>query len=230
MATAAALIKQAMQDLGVLGAGRTPTTGDYTDCLEKLNDMLDSWSTSSLLVPFRTQVSKTLTGAQSYTIGVGGDINTARPTYIESAHVSDSGNDYPVNVLRDRAAYDRIAQKNLTGIPGSIYYEPSLPLGNLFVWYVGDSGNVLYLNVRGELTRFPDTTTDIDLSQGYKKAVYSNLALEIAPMYEVSASQELFKKATEGMAMIKRLNRQVPVMQYDEAIPGVSGRYNIETG
>ena len=63
MADAGTIIKDAMQDISVLGAGKSPTTNDNTDCLRKLNDMLDSWSTSTILVPFRTQVSHTLNGS-----------------------------------------------------------------------------------------------------------------------------------------------------------------------
>jgi len=230
MADALTIIKDAMLDLAVLGSGKTPTTNEQTDCLRKLNDMLDSWSLSSILVPFRTQVSHTLTGAQSYTIGSGGDINTTRPTYIESAYVKHQIIDYPVRVIRDRAEYDRIEQKSIIGIPRVIYYEPSLPLGKVFIWYVGDASYTLYMNVRGQLAQFPDTSTDVDIAPGYKRAMSANLAIEIAPMFEVTVSQELVKKASESLSMIKRLNRQVPVMQYDTAIPSFNESYNINTG
>lgn len=229
MADAATLIKDAMQDLGVLGAGRAPTSNDLTDCLRKLNAMLDSWSTSSILVPFSTQISHTLDGSQSYTIGSGADIDTTRPTYIKSAYVNDGSTDSDVFVLRSRAAYDRITDKSVTGTPEVLYYEPSLPSGTIYVYYVGDSSYTLYLNVRGQLTQFPDTSTDVDIAPGYNKAIYTNLALEIAPMYEVTASNELIKKAQESLAQIKRLNLPAPIMQYDPAMPGFSGRYNIET-
>ncbi len=229
MADALTIIKDAMQDLGVLASGGTPTCNDQTDVLRKLNDMLDSWSTSSILVPFRTQISHVLTGAQSYTIGSGGDINTTRPTYIDSAYVNHQGIDYPVRVGRDRAEYDRIEDKSITGIPRIVYYEPSLPLGTLFIWYVGDASYTLKLNTRGQLTQFPDTSTDVDIAPGYKRAIVSNLAIEIAPMFEVSATAELVKKANESMAMIKRLNRQAPVMQYDSSIPTRNNNYNINS-
>jgi len=229
MTTALSIVTDAMQDLGVLKSGGTPSTNDQTDCLRKLNSMLDLWSTDSLLVPFRTQVSHTLDGSQSYTIGSGGDINTTRPTFIDSAFVTYLGNDFPVEVLRDRSEYDRITSKTITGIPRAVYYEPSVPLGTLYVYYVGDSSYTLYLNTRGQLTQFATISTDVDLAPGYADAIYTNLAIKIAPMFEVSASQELFLMAKQGMTMIKRLNRQSPVMQYDQAIPS-KARYNIETG
>lgn len=228
MTSATTIITDSMQDLGVLGAGKSPTTTDLTDCLRKLNDMLDSWSIGSLLVPFRTQISHALDGSQSYTIGSGGDINTARPSLINTAYVSHSGSDSPVRVIRDRAEYDRIGSKDTIGPPSVVYYEPSVPLGVLYVYPVGDSSYTLKLNTRGKLTQFPDTTTDVDLAPGYNRAISKNLAIEIAPMFEVSASAELVLAAKESKSEIKRLNRQIPVMQYDTAITGSS--YNIETG
>ncbi len=229
MADALTLIKDAMQDLGVLGAGKTPTAGEQADCLRKLNTMLDSWSTSSILVPFRTQVVHTLNGSQSYTIGVGGDIDTARPTYIDSAFSSHQGIDYPLRVSRDRSEYDRIEDKNITGIPRFLYYEPSLPLGKLFIWYTGDASYELKLNTRGQLTQFPDTTTDVDIAPGYDMAISTNLGIRIAPMFEVSVSNELAIDARDSLAKIKRLNRQIPVMQFDRAIPSSNNDYNINT-
>lgn len=227
MATAADLIKYAMHELGVLGAGKTPTANEQTDCLFMLNAMLETWSNDSLLVPFRTQISHTLDGSTSYTIGSTGDISATRPTYIDSAYVTKNSTDFPVTVLRDRSAYDRISDKDISGTPRFIYYEPTLSDGTLYVYYAGDSTHTLYLNTRGQLTEFTDTTTDIALAPGYKEAIYSNLAISVAPMFEVSVTQETVKKAKDSKSAIKRLNRQIPLMQYDPAIPSRGG-YNIE--
>jgi len=230
MTTATTLIGDAMKSLGVLAAGQSPSSSDLSDCLRRLNNMLASWSNSTLLVPFRTSISKTLTGASSYTIGSGGDIDTTRPTAISSAYTRLNGIDYPVRVSRDRAEYDRICQKALIDWPGFLYYEPTVPLGTLYVWPVGDATYTLYLTVQGQLTAFPDATTDVDLAPGYDLMIHSNLALQIAPMYETQASSELTKTARDSMTQIKRINRQSPVMEYDQAIPGAVGGYNIEVG
>lgn len=222
-------MKQAAQDIGVLGVGKSLSTADEADVLSRLNDMLDNWSTSSILVPFRTQVSHTLDGSESYTIGATGDIVATRPTYINSAYIRSSGEDTPLTVLRSRNTYDAIYDKDLSGEPELIYYEPSLANGVVYVWPVGDSGDTLYLNTRGQLTQFPDATTDTDIATGYKEAIVSNLAIRIAPMFEVSITQELAKTARESLSAIKRMNRESPVMSIDPAIP-TTARYNIEQG
>jgi hypothetical protein len=192
--------------------------------------MLASWSTSSLLVPFRTSISKVLTGAASYTIGTGGDINTTRPMFIDSAFIRQDGLDTPVYVSRDRGEYDRVYHKTLGDDPVLVYLEPTMPLATLYVWPVGDATWTLYLTSRGQLTAFPDTTTSVDLAPGYDLMIHSNLALQIAPMFEAKATPELAKVAKESMIQIKRLNRQSPIMEYDRAIPGSYGRYDIGAG
>lgn len=229
MATALSLLKDAMFDLSVLGAGKTPTTNEQTDGLRRLNSMLDLWDTSSILVPFNTQVTHTLDGSQSYTIGATGDIVTTRPTYIISAFVTHNNIDYPVRVLRSRTEYDNIEDKSITGIPRMLYYEPTLPDGTIFIWYTGDSSYSLKLNTRGQLTSFALISTDVTLAPGYEEAIYSNLAINLAPMFEVSVSAEVAKKAKDSLAMIKRLNRQSPVMTYDNAIPSSNRGYNINS-
>ena len=102
MTTATTLITDSLQSLGVVAAGQSPTANDLSDGLRKLNNMLGLWSLSTLLVPFRTQISKTLDGSSSYTVGAGGDINTTRPAAIDSAYVRVIDVDYPVRVYQDR--------------------------------------------------------------------------------------------------------------------------------
>lgn len=230
MAKASDIIKDALQDLGVLRAGKSPGAADLTDGLRKLNTMLERWSLGTLMVPFSTQISHTLDGSESYTVGSGGDINTTRPTRVNHAYSTRGGIDYQVYVAHDRKEYDRIVKKDITGIPRMVYYEPTLPTGTLYVYYAGDASDTLVLDVQGQLTQFPDEdTTDVTLAPGYQECMYSNLALKLAPAYEVSASAELVKLARDSMTEIKRANLRKPVMRYDEAIPRGRHYYNIES-
>lgn len=223
------LIKNAMFEVGALGVGKTPAAGHQTDVLARLNTMLDAFTIDSLMVPYRTQISHTLDGSESYSVGASGtpDINTTRPTFINSAYVRTNGIDYPLHVLSSRAAYDGISDKDVAGTPRVIYYEPTMDNGTLFVWPVGSASDTVYLSVRGALTQFADTTTEYELPPGYDLMLYTNLAINIAPMFEASVSAETAKIASESLAAIKRLNRQSPVMSYDYGIPMRGNYYDI---
>ena len=230
MANAGDIIKGAMQDLGALAPVQSPSTDDYSTFLRRLNGLLQLWSLDTLLVPFRTQVTHTLNVSESYTIGSGGDIDTTRPTVIESAYTSRQSRDYPLHVSRDRSEYDRIYDKQIVGIPRVLYYEPEVPLGRVFVWYVGDGSYTLKMSTRGMLEEFTDTTTDVDLAPAYELALEYNLAIVIAPILEIGVSAETSAFAKDYLSKIKRLNRQSPKMVYPRGIPGGRGRYNIESG
>lgn len=228
--TATTIITTALKKIGALSAGQSATAADLSDGLASLNTMLESWSLDSLKVPFQTRISHTLDGSRSYTVGPGGDINTVRPTFIVSARVQVTRINYPMTVIRDRGTFDNIYDKRITGIPEFVYYDPSYPLGTLNVWYVGDSTHTLLLNTRGQLAQFPSPSLAIDLAPGYPRALEFNLAIEIAPDYETEPSALVIKTAQESLASIKRLNRENPLMSYDNAIPTRSRTYNIEQG
>ena len=230
MADAGTIITDALQDLGVLSAGKSPTADDYSTCLRRLNKLLSLWSIDGLMVPYRTQVTHSLNGAESYTIGPGGDIDTVRPTFIESAYTTHQTRDYPLHVSHDRSEYDRIYDKSIIGVPRLVYYEPQVPLGRIFIWYVGDGTYTLKLSTRGQLETFPDTTTDVDLAPAYELALEYNLSILLAPIYETTVSAEVAAAAKDSLVKIKRLNRQAPKMVYPRGIPGGRGRYNINAG
>lgn len=229
MATATQIITAALRHLGKIYSGASPTAAELSDGLSDLNDLLDSWSTEELMVYYRLNENFTLSGAQSYTIGSGGDFNTTRPTKILSAYVRNGGIDYPVTVLRDRQQYDEIGDKSTTGTPEVLYYEPTLATGTVFVYPVGSASDTLYLNTLAQFTAFPDVTTDVDLPPGYKRALQYNLAVDIAPGYETEPSAVVASRAMSTKADIKRINRQLPIMSYSAAIP-TQNTYDIETG
>jgi len=227
--TATQIITTALRHLGKLSAGASPSASELSDGLSDLNDLLETWATEPLMLHYQSNESFTLSGAQSYTIGSGGTFNTTRPVRILSAYVREGTTDYPVRVMTDRMEYDRICQKATTGRPEVLYYEPTDPLGTVFVYPVGDSTHTLYLNNQAQLTAFADVTTSYDLPPGYKSCLQYNLAVDIAPGYETEPSAIVVSRAMTTKASIKRMNRPSPVMTYSAAIP-TRQTYDIETG
>jgi hypothetical protein len=112
-----------------------------------------------------------------------------------------------------------------------MYYEPEMPLGRVFIYYVGTSEYVLHMSTRGVLTEFPDVTTDVPQANGYESLIEYNLAIMLAPVYEMAAPQEVVALAADAMKKVARLNRQSPVMEYPNGLPkGSNGQYNINAG
>jgi len=71
------IISGALRSIGALEAGETPSASTANDALILLNDMLDQWSNSPLMIHYTTEIIHPLTGSQyQYTIGPGGQIGS----------------------------------------------------------------------------------------------------------------------------------------------------------
>ncbi|MGV0879442.1 hypothetical protein V6767_20105 [Martelella sp. FLE1502] len=91
MTTARDLILLAMKDAGVIGVGQTPLAEDMNDALSNLNAMLAQWSRRRWMVYHLADAYFQATGAEYYTLGIGGDINVARIDSVESAYFRITG-------------------------------------------------------------------------------------------------------------------------------------------
>ena len=125
----------------------TPDADESGDALEALNLMLGSWGASRFLSASTGKVTKTMTGASSYTIGVGGDIDTTRPTAIYNAHWTLGGQDYPLSFL-DYSDYQDIGIKTIGSIPEYIVLKPDNPLSTIYLFPVPANGTLTLDNVR----------------------------------------------------------------------------------
>ena len=97
MATIAEIIEAAQRLCGIRD---TTDTTRLNEGLKAFNIMLTSWEEILQYAPVEESAHTLTVGTQSYTIGTGGDIDTARPTNIVSAFIRDSsGNDYSLNII-----------------------------------------------------------------------------------------------------------------------------------
>jgi hypothetical protein len=176
----------------------------------------------------------TLTAGQnSYTIGTGGDFNTARPIAIEGATLSINGADWPVQTM----AYDDWAAVRLktltTGFVEYLYLDNNYPLGTVYLHPVPSAllTSTLTLYSRKAFTEFPNLTTSIDLPPGYVRAMKYQLALELAPEYQTSPDPSVISLAISSKAGIKRTNKRPVTSQIDPALlAGGNRRFNIYRG
>jgi hypothetical protein len=83
--TAGDLIAFCLRMSGVNGVGQTPIAMDSNDGLQVLSNIVAQWQRRRWLVWALADASIISSGAQSYTIGTGGDFNVPRPDRIDSA-------------------------------------------------------------------------------------------------------------------------------------------------
>jgi len=227
------LIRLILRDAGVNGVGQTPSGEDNQDVLDTLNMMMDEWTTKRWLVYRLVNVSASVTGAQSYTIGTGGDFNTTRPDQIAAAFFRSTLNpsqtvDYVLKDIGSREDYNRIAIKTVGTWPSWYWYDAAYPLGVFYPWPVPSSGiGELHLSIKQVLSHFPDLTTDIALPPAYVNALRWNGAVRVRPMYGLPESPQIMRLAAGSLASIRGPNTQVPLMTMPGGIPVPARRYNI---
>lgn len=227
MTTARNIIKRALQRNGVLTKDESPSGDEASDALSSLNDMIGSWSNDSLLIYARLSESFPLvSGQSSYTIGSGGDFNTARPLQILTAFTRIGDIDYEIEIIPD-TAYDGITQKNIsTSIPEVMFYQTGFPLGTITIYPVPTTG-ALHIRSEKQLIEFPSLDTDVELPPGWDRALIYNLAMELAGEYGQPVDEALYQLAMDGLNKIRTAVARNKTM---DAYPYSGSENNILTG
>ena len=229
MATARDLITRSLRLIHVLDSGESPTADEANDSLTALNDMLDSMSVPGLYIyAIKQDVVTWTAGQQSRTIGASGDFNITRPTRIEDStfFTSAAGEDYPLKIIRSRSAYSGIIDKDTsTDFPEFLYYEPSYPLGNLFIWPVPFSTLSISLHSQEQLTQLSTLDPALSIPPGYKELLTAMLCARLAPEFGVALppeAQDIMRRASRA---VRRANARNVYSQIES--PGMGGTYSI---
>lgn len=226
------LIELALKMSSVLGVGQTASAEDTNDAFNILNLMLDTWQTNRLMVYSLTTTSFTATGAQSYTLGAGGDINIPWVQRLDSAYFNQLQGSaqpvsFPLQIIRAQEDYNRISVKNLATFPAFAFLQTDYPLANLYIWPVPDAQYTIFLSFLTPLQQFGSVDDSIVLPPAYKTAILWNLAVELCPMYGIDPSSVLVAKAKTSLNALKLQNNQIPTLRMPAAIANSTGVYNI---
>jgi hypothetical protein len=191
------------------------------------------------ITAFQTGAGGNINEAGTYTVNINQTVASTtisayyqRPLVINSAFVRvntnsngqpilNGGLDYPVAILAVED-YEMIGLKTLNGPwPKALYYQPSDPLGNIYVWPNPSQGE-MHLFADTLFTRYGTLYDTIVLPQGYSMALRWCLAERLMPMYgKASATQiqMITGYAAQAKATIKRTNmRPVQSARFNDAL------------
>ena len=240
MATARDYITSSLKEIGVLGEGESPTAEQAADGLEAINDIIDQYAAIRLQIYSITRSTWTIvSGTGTYTVGSGGDVNIARPVYIEKIHYQDTSTtpttEYQMSPLTDDA-WANLAQRDLTSLLPSVwYYNPSYPLGTLIFYPVPTSSTlegVIYHPVA--ITELSSLDTTISVPPGYRRLFKKHLALDLCNPYDVSPPPGLAEEVEQGLSVVKTANFRMMDLSVDAGALcqdyGLWRRYSIITG
>ena len=212
MATVRDICTQALQDLMVLGADQVMGESEANLALVKLNNLVDQWTSESLMLYSEVRTTWTISANDgSYTVGTGGNVNVARPVYVDYVNFIDTSQDpdleIPLVPLTDQA-YAAIPQKALTStLPGYFWYNLTYPTATLEIWPIPTSTTLQgAMYARAQVGEFSALSTSISLPPGWRRCLVANLAIELAPAFEREPSATLVKIAAQSKATLKRSN------------------------
>lgn len=215
MTTAIELINAAYTLLGYKDAREALDGQDAAYALSRLNDMIDSWNTQTLFIFAMNDVVATASGLP-INIGPGQAIDTPRPVRLPSGSFARiQGIDYSISWI-DKDQYNSILLKDtISTIPIFGHYEGGSPVGTISLWPYQNTPTEYHILVETQLTEFATLSTNVDLTQGYRRAIQLSLAEELAPGLR-EPSPSLVRNAMNARRAIRQANAVVPTLRYAE--------------
>ncbi|RME94251.1 MAG: hypothetical protein D6773_19790 [Alphaproteobacteria bacterium] len=204
------MITGAAFSLGVLEEGEQLSGAAALDAFRLLVDMIENWSLEGWLVPARTFETFTLTNKSLYTWGTGGDWNSEPPIEVLNAYLSDgSGADYPIR-LGQPQEYAALGYKSLSARPTVVFLEQSWPLWTARFEAIPYDPSITFISLKPfrpwSTIDATGLVTSVDLPPGFGLALRYNLAVHLAPLFNVNLTPEVAALARKTKEDVVRYN------------------------
>lgn len=240
MTTALDIITLAYKDAGILGVGQSLLPEDINDGLTRLNMMIAQWRVKRWLIWHLVDKSVVSTGAQSYSVGPGADIDVpVRPDKLETAYFrmlpganGTQAVDYPLQLLFSYEDYARITLKTLVSFSQCIFYDSAWPEGRIYPWPLPQASLYeIHIVLKHVLSEFSDLTSTFDFPPEYLAALHYNLVVRSRAAYRMPEDPGFTALAADAMQTLRSANAQIPslVMPDNLVRPGVYNIYSDQT-
>ena len=223
-ATPAELISKALEDIGVVGFGRSANANEIRSGLQTLNAMLDMWGVLRENISIRKSENFPLAiGQYQYGIGIGSsDFDTVRPIKIEQAYYKDANNtDIPIACGMTEGEYSDIALKGQDGFPTRLFYKPDSPFGVISFDFAPTTAIRLFINSWKPLAKItdPNDLTALAYPDGYEAAILFNLEVMLCTPNKKPVPPEVKDNAVMSLQAIQAAYGEIPtITNWDMAI------------
>jgi hypothetical protein len=240
------LIGLALRTSGILGVGQTALPQDLADAQTMLKLLMQQWRQKRWLV-FRlaTALVPLVPGKAIYRVGPPGalpapDIVTDggfRPANIQSCYlrqeVGSGPNSYPIDfpmrVLESRQQWDAISLKDLQSWPALIFYDPVVPVADLYVWPIPNQSLFhLYVAWQSAIDVAASGAQTLELETVLpaetQLALMYNLALLTAVNYKLPQDQALEAMARATLNTVRMTNFALQPLRMPASLIGTGTR------
>lgn len=221
--TCGALLTNALQDAGVVGIDESVEPAVLSRAFTQANWLLAQWARKRWLVYRLQDYSVVSTGANSYTVGLNGNINiNPRPDRAEYAFVRFLNQqppgglfvDIPLDIIQSREDYSRITVKQIGTLPWRIFYDPVWPVGILLPWPIPQATIYeIHVGFKVVLPRFASLQQPIAFPPEYEAALNWCLVRRFRASYQLPADPTIDSLARDGLNVIRLANQAVGVLR-----------------
>lgn len=231
----------ALQIIGVLQEGQTPSGNTLSSTYRRLQNMMGSLAIQPKTIPVIAREVFPLVAFKGgptnpYSIGPGGDFDTSRPNDLEGAglllNAGLTNEEEIPRALYTDDGWEAIQIKTQqNGLFTGVYYSQTFPLGTINLWPIPNTTiNSLVLYRADQLGTFASPTAIYYVPNGYDDMLEYQLAMRLAGIYRRQLTPEQLELARESLALVKRANYRITDVPIDPALT-MSRRYgyNIQT-
>lgn len=219
------IINSALRLIIALQSGEVPSAAESQDALFILNQMIDAWNAEQLMIfVIQREVFSLVSGQQVYTMGPGGNFNTARPAKIDRISVINFYNppqplELPLDYITQQEWQNVPVKSIQSALPQLVWDDQAFPLRNLSYWPIPNSTplqTAIYDWVA--LSYFQNLTNQFIFPPGYVEAIRYNLALRLAPEWGATARPDVVALAEQSKSRVESINAPIVDLRCDPAL------------
>jgi len=209
---------RALQMIGAVGSGQTPTAAELSDAADVLNLMLKSWQADGMqLWKIETQSLTPVASQSNYTWGPSGDINTLwRPEAVLEVYRRETATSTDVPLLRaSRQDFTNLSDKATEGTPTVFYFNPQdggagVRLAEFNLWITPDTNfatdYTIEINYQKPFDDMDSATDSLSFPQYWELAVVLGLASLLSPEYGLGIRDQQMLEARADKAYARALS------------------------
>jgi hypothetical protein len=200
MATAKALIDEALKALRVYQPDADITDQEYEDALTRLNHMMEQWAEAIETLGVSTLTTVAPTGINPITLGPTGDVTMTRPISIPWVSWGPMPNrEMPLDMVSWVKTEElKLRRFSPASGPMAAHYRPTPVNGELWLQPI-PYGGTLTVQSLCPLYTWATLTTDVPLPIGLERAVFLNLAIDLGGTYQLSVGDDLKALAADSL-------------------------------
>jgi hypothetical protein len=186
------------------------------------NNQVFTWTTISSISGTTIGLNTTLSNTASSGNGVFTyTTQLARPLSIQNARLRDNNGFDRLIEIKPRVDYMNIPQKGITGDPIILFYSPQLLNGLAYLWPTpSDINKRIEITYLRTIQDFDSGSDNPDLPQEWLEAITFNLAVRVAPAYEINLSSggitgnpDILRQAAQYLDDLKAWDSEQPYIQ-----------------